>query len=552
METKTPHPLKAATSPVDALPVSLQPGEELTWDGQIYRVVVEEPATSAERRYQVCSAEEPDRLLWLRHRLTVEPECGFSEELACLQRLHEEHPFYLVPRVIGHQSGPNDEMLLMERSFGSTLGERFGELSDKVLLALCLEQVLLAVSKVHQVGYVITDLSPDSFVWPETGLIQLVELTHITPLGSPPIGYLPCPYQAPELTADTPVDELHDIFALGVIFAPVLLGRELAEGTDYLALARECDLVEPVVSQLICGALADRSRRFDSVEEMRTLVYQLKNEQVCISRPIAASASTVGVCRHRYINEDSAGYQELCFQYQSRPYYLGFFCVADGMGGHEQGERASQLAVLGALQAFRQLIQGFSLDFIVDKLPSVALTIGRFASEVVTAGATQVGNTIPRMGTTFTGILVVNDEIGLVHVGDSRALLIREGELTQLSLDHSLVAALVRVGQLDDDEAEGLNGRNILIRCIDATAPMFESDFDGLAAIGQKEGRMKIHSGDRIVLITDGVWGALNAESLRTLAAHGSQPQEIADRIVRAAIEAGGDDNATALVVMWQ
>jgi protein phosphatase len=537
-----------------ALPEPLEVGDEVSHDEVLYRVVDVEPATAHERRYRVVRDGSPDEPLWLRHRLAGQAR-AFAVEVNFLSRLHEPRRVHLFPVVVDQFEVDEGRFLLLDRVFGESLGEARDALRDDLErrgqeLALTLEQALLAVSKVHRAGFVVTDLTPESFVRAGDGRVQLVHLSAMTRRGTAPKQLHRTPYTAPELETGVLVDERVDLWAMGAILASILFEEPLDDDRDIARYVQQQGLIRPVFTQLLQGSLTGREERFLTVDEMRILVYQLKNELARFTRPAAAMSSTVGISRHRYINEDSAGFQEVSVQYQSRPQHLGFYCVADGMGGHELGERASQLSVLGALQAFRQISQEIPFDRLREGLAAFALTVGRAASEVVCGGAAQLPGGA-RMGTTFTGVLVLNNKIATSHVGDSRAVLIRGGEMTALTLDHSLVASLVRVGQMTEEEAAISEDKNVLVRCIDARVPMDESGFDSLAAVGYEDAQLTVHSGDKVILFSDGVWGVLEDETLLELATSEDNPQRLADRIVDEALTAGSNDNATVLVIAW-
>lgn len=529
------------------LPTPFEVGAELTHQDVALEVTEVLSANGVEHRYRVNSG---DRTLCLLQRPVNGDSTAFENEIDCLTRIHEEQRVHLLPIVVGSFQQDGCDLLLLDQLFGPTLGAQWEDLADPHELSLFFEQVFLAVSKVHQTGFVLGDLGPGSFVRADDGRVQLVQLSRVTRRGTPYRNPVATPYNAPELTAEAIVDERTDIFSAGALLAAALLQHPFVGDETVGDVVADANVLMPAVTQLFRGSIGVRENRFLSIDEMRVLLYQLKNEQARFPRPSAAISSTVGISQHRYINEDSAGFNELGVQYQSRPQHLGFYCVADGMGGHELGERASQLAVLGSLQAFRQITQEVPFDRLQYAMPGFALAIGRAASEVVCSGAEQFPGGA-RMGTTFTGILVINDELAVTHVGDSRGILIRDEEVTALTLDHSLVASLVRVGQMTPEEAAESDERNVLVRCIDARVPMDESGFDSLAAVGKETGRVRLRAGDVVLLTSDGVWGVLDDDALLKVISENRGAQAMADAVITAAIQAGSDDNSTALVVAW-
>lgn len=530
------------------LPPAPEVGSTVEHQDKKYKISDLLDETKTQRRFKatVSGSKAP---LCLIQRPSGGEHTAFENEIDCLTRIHEEQRVHLLPIVVANFEHEASEFLVTEQIFAPQLSAQWDVVRDPEVLSLCFEQIFLAISKVHQTGFVLGDLNPDSFVRDDEGRVQLVGFSRVTRRGTPVRDFAKSAYGAPELSADSVVDERTDIFSAGAILASAHLQTPFTDENVFQVI-EEAKVLKPVITQLFRGSIGPRESRFLSVDEMRVLLYQLKNEQALFPRPSAAMSSTVGVSQHRYINEDSAGFNELGVQYQSRPQHLGFYCVADGMGGHELGERASQLAVLGALQAFRQITQEVPFDRLQHAMPAFGLAVGRAASEVVCSGAEQFPGGA-RMGTTFTGALVINDELAVAHVGDSRGLLVRDGKLTPLTLDHSLVASLVRVGQMTEEEAAVSDERNVLIRCIDARVPMDESGFDSLVAIGYEDGRLKLRAGDAVLILSDGVWGVLSDDDLLKVVEENEGSQAVADQIVLTALQSGSDDNSTAMVVIW-
>ncbi|MGZ8636837.1 MAG: protein phosphatase 2C domain-containing protein, partial [Actinomycetota bacterium] len=143
------------------------------------------------------------------------------------------------------------------------------------------------------------------------------------------------------------------------------------------------------------------------------------------------------------------------------------------------------------------------------------------------------------MGTTLTAALLEDGALRLAHVGDSRAYLLRDGELHLVTEDHTLVRRMVQAGEITAEEAETHPHRNILTRALGV---------DGI--IDVDEGILELREGDRVLLCTDGLTGMVRAEEIRAVLAGQPDPQEAVDLLVRAANRAGGVDNITALLLV--
>lgn len=227
-------------------------------------------------------------------------------------------------------------------------------------------------------------------------------------------------------------------------------------------------------------------------------------------RLLVAAATDIGQVRER--NEDAYLIDE------------PLFAVADGMGGHRGGEVASSLA----LETLESLFQRGGGDLAEQVQVANEAVFERSIRDVSVAG----------MGTTLTAALVQGDRVRLAHVGDSRAYLLRDGGLRQLTEDHTLVHRMVLDGEITEQEAETHPYRSILTRSL-GTDTEVEIDRDEVPVL----------PGDRLLLCTDGLTGMLDRGQLESLVASIDDPGELAERLVRAANRAGGIDNITVVVV---
>jgi serine/threonine protein phosphatase PrpC len=202
------------------------------------------------------------------------------------------------------------------------------------------------------------------------------------------------------------------------------------------------------------------------------------------------------------------------------------FAVADGMGGAKAGEVASGLAA-GALK------EGRSDDMsgeerVVDLIQEANRRVFRRASEDREASG---------MGTTMTVALVEPDRVIFGHVGDSRAYLIREGQIEQLTDDHSLVAELVRSGRLSPEEAESHPQRSVITRAVGTEADVDVDTFS-----------IRPEPGDLFLICSDGLTDMVDDETIiRAVEKHRENLDEAAKALVGAANRVGGEDNITVV-----
>jgi PPM family protein phosphatase len=205
------------------------------------------------------------------------------------------------------------------------------------------------------------------------------------------------------------------------------------------------------------------------------------------------------------------------------------FAVADGVGGHQAGEVASQTAV----ETLRDSFTEPNTESLVEAVKQA----NRAVWEMAEANAEQRG-----MGTTLTALAVIDEEgeerLAVVNVGDSRVYLLQQGELEQLTEDHSLVEQLVREGQLTPEEAHVHPQRSIITRAL-GLEPEVEVDSWQLIP----------YRGDRMLLCSDGLTNEVTDTRIATALRSITDPEEAARELVSQARAHGGSDNITAVVV---
>lgn len=222
------------------------------------------------------------------------------------------------------------------------------------------------------------------------------------------------------------------------------------------------------------------------------------------------------------------------------------FCVADGMGGHASGEVASKLAVDELAEFFRMTSedQDATWPFKMDK--SRNYDENRLATGIKLANARifeQASSDLKfkGMGTTIVTIHFAQNQAYVGHVGDSRVYSFREGKLTQITEDHSLLNEYIKSKRLSPDEVEGFAYKNVILR-----------------ALGMKDtvavdtARSEAKDGDIFLLCSDGLSGMVPDPAMRDiLAEHAGDLQKACDALIEAANKAGGTDNVTCVLARF-
>jgi PPM family protein phosphatase len=226
-----------------------------------------------------------------------------------------------------------------------------------------------------------------------------------------------------------------------------------------------------------------------------------------------AARSDVGLIREG--NED-AGY--------AGPHLLA---IADGMGGHAAGEVASSITVSTICELDEEPPGS-------DLLAALGVAIDE--ANLQLRQMIEGDDALEGMGTTLTALLFAGSRVGIAHIGDSRAFLLRGGEFSQITHDHTFVQTLVDEGRISAAEAEHHPQRSLLLRALDGRSQP-EPDLSV----------RDVQPGDRYLVCSDGLSGVLSEDTMRTALLRG-RAEETVDELVELALRAGGPDNITCIV----
>ncbi len=216
---------------------------------------------------------------------------------------------------------------------------------------------------------------------------------------------------------------------------------------------------------------------------------------------------------------------------------FGIFIVADGMGGHKEGEKASSMTASEVLQdifrtVFLPMISG-------EEMTAERLTIREALQQSIQKANAIIRKEVKDGGTTITAMVIVGDQAHIGHVGDSRAyVLVPGGDLEQITRDHSVVQRLIELDKINEQEAEQHEQRNVLYR-----------------AIGQNEDvepdimRKRLESNSYILLCSDGLWGMVDEADIKGVILQTPDPQEACNKLIALANTNGGTDNITAVIL---
>lgn len=227
-----------------------------------------------------------------------------------------------------------------------------------------------------------------------------------------------------------------------------------------------------------------------------------------------AARSEIGKVRR---NNEDAGYAA-----------TDLLVVADGMGGHEAGELASAATIAAVVAAASNSV---GADEVLNQLADAVITSGEYIADVVAGNRDLAG-----MGTTMTVVALREDRIAMAHVGDSRAYVYRDGELQQMTKDHTFVQSLVDSGEITSEQAAVHPRRNLMMRAI-----------DGIHAVEVDLSVRETREGDRFLLCSDGLCGVIDSIQISQCLATDDLTQAVT-LLIDAAMAAGAPDNITVVV----
>lgn len=239
-----------------------------------------------------------------------------------------------------------------------------------------------------------------------------------------------------------------------------------------------------------------------------------------------AIKSDVG--QRRKVNEDAAGY------FESKN-HIPVMMVCDGIGGHNAGEIASAMALMSIGQAwekteFNDIEEVY--QWLIQKITE--------ANEAIFNRSAQYED-LYGMGTTLVAAIVIGNQLMIANVGDSRAYVLRNFQLKQLTEDQSLVNALLKSGEITPKEAENHPNKNIVTQSLGVTSSV-EIDFV----------RMTVKDEDTLLLCSDGLSDMLSLEEIRNVMNHYSDVNQQVEKAIEEANEAGGRDNITVAIAKIQ
>jgi len=229
----------------------------------------------------------------------------------------------------------------------------------------------------------------------------------------------------------------------------------------------------------------------------------------------------------RKVNQDSCGYHTACDG-------LGFFIVADGMGGHNAGEVASLATVNTFLEKAKTLREIKSEKQAADFIKGAFRRANDIILYKAAADASMAG-----MGTTAVAAIVTENTFIIGNIGDSRAYIISDSKIQQITEDHSYVAQLLKAGSIKEEEAKVHPKRNEITRAVGVEFYREPDIFNN-----------EYKAGDILLLCSDGLDKMVDDSEILDIVLTEKEPEQMCTKLICAANDAGGTDNVTVLAVV--
>jgi protein phosphatase len=217
--------------------------------------------------------------------------------------------------------------------------------------------------------------------------------------------------------------------------------------------------------------------------------------------------------------------------------------VADGMGGMAAGEVASRMAIATGVKLFDKSPKwGFKIN--KKEAHELFHRINGYLREIdlVLTKRSEADRRLFGMGTTLTAAYSIGVDLFIIHVGDSRAYLYRNGKLLQLTKDHTVAQAMADAGYIDPEEVRHHNKRNVLTNFLGGHHGKVKADVRWL----------RLKDGDRLLLCSDGLTDMLDDPEIAQILSAKDQPRDAAQQLMQAALEHGGRDNVTVIVARYE
>lgn len=509
--------------------------------GATYEIVRVLESRAQSRRYEARRASD-GVLTWLTEAYDADSAARLTQEAEILR--HIDSPMYLRLLEFGETDGRT--VLAVEASEGEhrTLDDVLRDAGHAFTSVVStLAQTAFALARLHEIGWLHLGLSPQGIQVNKP--VRILDLSRATRIGERPAERFFLPgYSPPELLEETPPDARADVYAIGALLSHAANGHPIEE-TGLALSGLEKQITMPGVPQILHRCLGSSDSRYGRMEDLHHDLVRLAHRLAPGVRHVVAAATTIGLEPTRMVNQDSYVYLGGAILSEAHEQTWTVACVADGMGGMQAGEVASNAAVR-AVQA--QARAAFAETNAI-AAQAQAQWLPRWAIEANVRVCAALQARHAHGGSTFLCVCVVDERLTIAHVGDCRLYLIRGDSIQRLTNDHSLVMALALLGQGSIDDVRRHPDRSRVTRSLGGHLPLPAHEVDTLEQVtGQVT--FELQAEDTLLLCSDGLWEpVLEDEMVHVVRDSGRDLDKAASRLIDAAVQRGAPDNATALLV---
>jgi len=506
--------------------------------GVAYRIVRALPGMFRVRLYEAMTGQEEP--IWLHEAFSSEG----AVELRRAAAIGDGWECPMFPRILTGFDAGGRTYLATEPAAGSSLADEMesGQLKLPQVLSI-LSQIAFALARLHDRGWIHGGLRPSVVQLGKP--LKITDFSDATRLGEVPgRPYYHAGYSPPELLEGGPADARVDVYAVGALLYQAVNGRPIAE-TGIELMTWQPPVPIAGIPQILQKCLGEPRTRYARMDALHQDLLRLVRRSASATYHTIAAATSIGLEPSRTTNQDAFGQLSGRFISEEMDQVWSVVCVADGMGGMEAGEVASEAAVEAV---FAQAAAALA------KRPGI--TPANQAAEVrrwVDAANEHVCSAMEerraRGGCTLACAGLIGKRLAIAHVGDCRIYLVRREEIRLLTRDHSIPMALVQQGEIPIEAVRSHPDRSCVLRSLGNRRPMPDYLIDGLE---QTTGAavMDLQTGDVLILCSDGVWEPLDEETmLGLIRSHPANLQAVADAFMAATLRQGAPDNATVVLL---